>query len=263
MVIMTARSVRSLAVFGGSGATGQQIIERAVAKGLRVRTLVRDPSTFAAPGAAVEVIAGSLQDPMAVERTLCGCDAVCCAFGPRLPYTDIFCAQATRVIVDAMQRCDVGRIICQTGAMIGNYRQNRTRPFQAMAGLFNRLRPAMAGDRAGQERVIMESGLKWTIVKPPRLTNQPATGIYIAGPHVRLGLISAVSRADMAMFIVKEIMTPEHIRETVFIRRRYRERQRVFKAAFDRELTTYRVIPGTECGRNQASVDFSSALSGH
>jgi putative NADH-flavin reductase len=254
MLIMTARRVRSLAVFGGSGATGRQIIERAVIKGLRVRTLVRDPGTFEAPAAAVEVVTGSLLDPVDVERTLCGCDAVCCAFGPRLPFTGVFCAQATLVIIEAMQRCKVGRIICQTEAMIGNYPQNRTRPLQAMAWLFNKLDPTMAEDRTGQERVVMESGLKWTIVKPPRLTDHPATGIYHASPHVRLGLNSAISRADTAMFIIKELMAPEHVQETVFIRRRYREPQRIFTEAKADLAGNYRIM-SLPCNRMRREAD--------
>jgi putative NADH-flavin reductase len=239
---MAALPVRSLAVFGGSGATGRQIIERAVAKGLRVRTLVRDAGMFESASEAVEVVAGSLLDSGDVERTLRGCDAVCCAFGPRPPFTDFFCARATRVIIDAMRRFDVNRIVCQTGAMVGDYRQNRTRPFQSMVWLFDRFNRTLAEDRAGQERIIKESGLRWTIIKPPKLTNQSATGIYIAGSQVKVGLLSAISRADLAMFIVNELVAPEHIRKAVFVRRRYRERQRVFSRAEGKLAESYRLV---------------------
>jgi putative NADH-flavin reductase len=232
----------TIAVFGGSGATGRQIIEQAVGRGLRVRTLVRETSAFEPPSGAVEVITGSLENPKDVERTLCGCDAVCCAFGPRPPFTDIFCARATSIIVAAMQKCEVSRIICQTGAMIGDYRQNRTTPFQSMAWLFNSLKPRLAEDREGQERVIRASGLRWTIVKPPRLTNQSTRGVYTAGPKVKVGLLSAVSRADLATFIIRELLSPAHVREIVFIRRRFRERQRVFTGAEARLLERYRLV---------------------
>jgi putative NADH-flavin reductase len=215
---MPVRPVQFLAVFGGSGATGRRIIERAVAQGLQVRTLVRHSSAFEFPSDAVEVLVGSLQSPKDVERTLCDCDGICCVFGPRPPFTDIFCADSTRLIVEAMHRCKVNRIVCQTGAMIGDYRQNRTWPFRFMVWLFNRLNRAMAKDRADQERVIKESGLKWTIVKPPRLTDQPANGVYVAGPEVKVGLLSTISRVDIAMFMVNEVVAPNHIGEPVFIR---------------------------------------------
>jgi putative NADH-flavin reductase len=239
---MVALPVCSLAVFGGSGATGRQIIQGAVAKGLRVRTLVREASAFESPSAAVEVVTGSLLNPGDVERTLRGCDAVCCAFGPPPPFTDIFCAHATRVIVQAMQRLNVSRILCQTGAMIGDYRQNRTNPFQTLVWLFHRCNRALAEDRARQERIIKESGLRWTIVKPPRLTNQPATGIYLAGVHVKVGLLSAISHADLAMFILNEGLAPMNIGRAVFIRKRYRERQRVFAGAERRVVESYRLV---------------------
>lgn len=141
-------------------------------------------------------------------------------FGPRPPYNDIFCAEATRIIIAAMRKCGVDRLVCQTGAMIGTYPRNRTGPFRLMTGIFNRRAPALAVDRAEQERLVMESGLRWTIVKPPRLMITAATGDCEAGPGVRVGLLSSVSRGDVADFIVKEILSHAHVGEAVFIRRR-------------------------------------------
>ena len=210
----------TLALFGGSGATGRQVIRRAVDQGLRVRTLVRDAAKVEASSGLVEVLVGSLLKPEAVNRTIEGTEAVCCVFGPRPPYTDIFCADATRVIIDAMRRRGIDRIVCQTGAMIGEYAKNRSLPFRFMIGLFNRRNPAAARDRDEQERLVFESGLRWTIVKPPKLTNRAAMGKYEVGPGVRVGLMSSISRADIAEFIVNEILTPRHVGEAVFIRSR-------------------------------------------
>jgi putative NADH-flavin reductase len=209
---------KTLALFGGSGATGRQVIRRAVDRGLRVRALVRNAGTMEAASDLVDVLVGSLLKPEDVGRTIDGTEAVCCVFGPRPPYIDIFCADATRVVVDAMRRCSVDCILCQTGAMIGEYPRNRSLPFRLMIGLFNRWSPAAARDRAEQERLVLESGLRWTIVKPPKLTNAAATGKYEVGRGVRVGLMSSISRADIAEFIVREILAPRHVGEAVFIR---------------------------------------------
>jgi hypothetical protein len=117
-----------------------------------------------------------------------------------------------------MQKLGMQRLVCQTGAMIGAYPANRTLPFQLMAGLFKRRSPQVARDREGQEGVVMRSGLAWTIVKPPRLSNGPATGKWFAGPDIRVGLFSSIARADLAEFLLAEAMLAQHSGQTIFIR---------------------------------------------
>jgi putative NADH-flavin reductase len=53
------------------------------------------------------------------------------------------------------------------------------------------------------ENVFQKSGLDWTIVRPPRLTDKPRTGKYrvLEGHLPRFGF--SISRADVADFIVK------------------------------------------------------------
>jgi hypothetical protein len=62
----------------------------------------------------------------------------------------------------------------------------------------------VAEDQTEMERVVTGSGLDWTIIRPPRLTNGPLTGHYQIEvnrmPRPRL----AVSRADVAHFLLDE-----------------------------------------------------------
>jgi len=168
---MADAAVNSIAVFGGSGATGRHVIRKALEQGLRVRALVR-PGSPQPDSSAVEAVVGALLEFEDVLKTLSESNAVCCVFGARPPYTDVFCAAATRIIIDAMRKAGVERLVCQTGAMIGDYRTNRTLPFRLMASAFNSRAPEVAQDRVEQERLVRESSLKWTIVKPPRLTEE-------------------------------------------------------------------------------------------
>lgn len=218
---MSEIPIHSLALFGGSGATGQQVIQQAAALGLRIRTLVR-PATVGSfqsePSNRVEIWEGSLLNEADVENLVKGCDAVWCVFGPRPPFTDLFCTEATRLIISAMQRYSVTRLVCQTGAMIGEYRHNRTWPFQILVNLFQRSSPELAEDRATQESLVRSSNLAWTLVKPPRLTHQPKRGEVVVGPDVKVGLGSQISRADLAEFLLRELFFPEYLAQAVFIR---------------------------------------------
>ena len=211
-------SIDALAIFGGSGATGQTLIAHALDEGHPVRTLARRASSISSGSDRVAVVEGSLSNPDDVMATLQGCSAVICVFGPRSPYTDIFCEQATATIISAMQQLGMRRLVCQTGGMIGDYRGNRTLPFQWMTDVFNRKAPQVAADRAGQERAVRESGLDWTIVKPPRLTDGAARNRYTAGEDVRLGMLSSITRGDLARFLVGEALRPRFAGKAVFVR---------------------------------------------
>lgn len=74
-----------------------------------------------------------------------------------------------------------------------------------------------AADREHQEAIVRESGLRWTIVKPPRLTESARRPVVHPGSEVRVGLLSSVSRLDLARLIVDEIEAPRFAGQAVFV----------------------------------------------
>jgi putative NADH-flavin reductase len=53
------------------------------------------------------------------------------------------------------------------------------------------------------ESRVRESGLDWTIVRPPRLTNKEATGRYRYAVNSFLRNCLSISRADVADFMIR------------------------------------------------------------
>lgn len=207
----------TLALFGASGRTGGAVTRLALARGWTVRAQVRSASPFEAL-AGVEVVRGSLDSPAGVAATLSGTTGVCCVFGPRSTSSAPFCANATELIVQGMKTSGVRRLVCLTGAMVGDLPSSVSIPMRILAGIFRRRVPQLAVDSAAQERVVMRSGLDWTIVKPPRLTDGPATGRVRAEPSLPVGLFSRISRHDLAAFLVDELGSASHLRERVYVR---------------------------------------------
>ena len=205
-----------VALFGASGRTGQAFVRTGSAQGLLVRASFRG-SAKADPPSGIEILRGDLQDADHVRATIAGTTAVCCVFGPRPPHTDVFCARATELIVDSMQRAGVRRLVCQTGAMIGEDAANWTPPVRAMVRMFRWQRPAVAADRMMQEQLVRESGLEWTLVKPPRLTDGRARGRVVAGIDLQIGLSSSIRRADLAAFLVGECLEPRFAKQAVYV----------------------------------------------
>jgi uncharacterized protein YbjT (DUF2867 family) len=65
------------------------------------------------------------------------------------------------------------------------------------------------------EDLIRGSGLDWTIVRPPRLSDKPLTGMYRTafGRNIRGGWI--VPRADVAHYMLRALDQPQTIKQIV------------------------------------------------
>jgi len=73
-------------------------------------------------------------------------------------------------------------------------------------------------DKAKQERLIKESTVDWTIVRPGRLTNDKKRGIYRHGSNVGHWLLTvSISRADVAEFMLKQLADDNYQRATVAV----------------------------------------------
>src|SRR5690242_11462741 len=99
-----------IAIFGASGATGLLLTKRSLYAGHQVTALLRNPQTFTLR-AAVHVVEGSVFDPAVVEQTLEGADVVLSALGANTLRKEDVLERAVPVIVAAMQKKGVRRII--------------------------------------------------------------------------------------------------------------------------------------------------------
>ena len=77
----------------------------------------------------------------------------------------------------------------------------------------------VADDSIEMERVVIGSGLDWTIARPPRLTNGPLTGRYrVENGHLPdRSAFASVSRADVAHFLLSELEHNAHVHHIVGI----------------------------------------------
>lgn len=208
----------NLAVYGASGRTGSLLACGALRRGWSVQALMR-PNAEVQPQAGLQIICGDPSSADDVADVLRSCDAACCVFGPRPPYISAFCADFTGAVVQGMMAHQVSRIICLTGAMIGALPRNISLPMRLMAAAFRHSRPAVAADRAAQEEIIENSGLLWTIVKPPRLVDGSPVGRIHAGTDLRMGLRSRISRSDLAEFLLEVLSAGRYLRQRVYVKR--------------------------------------------
>lgn len=205
-------------VVGGTGGTGQAIVQQAIAAGHEVVALVRSPSVAAELLPGARLVEGDVRDSAAVDRAVAGCDAVVSALGSRrlTPFSRVtFLSEGTRTLVDAMRKNGVGRLVCITGVGAGDSRGHGGFVYDHL--ILPTVLRTMYEDKDRQEAVIRASVLDWTLVRPTILSDKPATG------HVRaltdLGDFhgGTIPRADVAAFVVSEAAEPKWRQRAVVI----------------------------------------------
>lgn len=207
----------NLCVFGASGRTGSALVLQAVDRGHAVTAFCRSESTHVAFPLGVKLVWGSLLRREDVDKAIAGADAVVCLYGQRPASTHVFCSEVTSIIIQSMMALGVKRLLCVTGAMIGDHPADRSPFIRLMKWLFKKQQPDIAADREQQENVIMRSGLAWTVVKPPRLTEGRKRGGYRAGEDLGVNAFSRISREDLGAFILDELGSDTHVGKRVVV----------------------------------------------
>jgi putative NADH-flavin reductase len=216
----------NVTIVAATGGIGRAVLEQAVDAGHDVTAVVRDPAGVSREVPAVPIDL-SAPDARALEMAVVKADAVLSALGPRRRSDAGITSRGTRAIVDAMQATGARRLVVISASPMGTVASpDRPTPPKYDPGdgffmrhLFARIaRTAFRehyADLAVMEDVVRESGLDWTIVRPPRLTNGRRTGAYrtALGRNIRGGF--SVSRADVADLMLRLIDEPESIKETV------------------------------------------------
>jgi putative NADH-flavin reductase len=217
-----------LTIFGASGGIGGQLVAQAAAAGHDVTAVVRRQRELPAPARAV-VADLAAPDPAVLESAVHGADAVLSGLGPRSASDVGVASRGTRAIAGAMQAQSVRRIVVVSAAPVGTVPSpGRPRPPKQdpgdgffMRNLFSPLVKAALrksyADLALMEDVLASSGLDWTVIRPPRLTDGPLTGAYrtATGQNVRRGFL--VSRADVAHLMLRVIGQPGTVKQVIGI----------------------------------------------
>ena len=192
-----------IALFGASGRSGRLVLERLVARGDRVRALVRDPGKLAArPG--LDVVAGDARDAAAVRRTVEGTDAIVCCLGMHditVPASDF--SDAVRTIVGAAKDCGVARLVAIASAGVLDDARGGLRNEHGLPALLANV----AAEHTRNLRTLQASGLAWTLMCPIDLVDAPGGRARWAfddlpeGPHTGYAdladaIVAMLGRAD-------------------------------------------------------------------
>jgi putative NADH-flavin reductase len=206
-----------LVIFGATGRTGRHLLEQALEAGNEVTAVVRDPDRLSTPNSdSLQVIAADVMDPAAIADAVAHADAVITAIGPPGRASSTVTADSARSIVSAMHHTGTRRLITISGSMVDDTGDG---PLLRYFGkpITRRVYRGAYEDMRNAEHEIHNSGLEWTIMRPPRLTEKPATGQYRTQFDRNLPRAIRISRADLATSTLAAINDANTVHRHVFV----------------------------------------------
>ena len=172
-----------LAVTGATGFVGQALLDQAVADGIKVRALVRRPQ---APRAGVEWIIGGLGDDAALRHLLRGAEAVIHVAG---------------VVNDAAE-FERGNVAGTLSLIEAAKAEGLTRLIYVSS--LSAREPALSAygaSKARAEKLVLASGLDWTIVRPPGIYGPRDVDYFEMFRLARWGVMPVPPRSGRASII--------------------------------------------------------------
>ena len=217
-----------LFVIGANGRTGREILDLARTRGHEVTAFVRSPEALEAAlrqadgkgrlraetAGSLTVVRGDPRRPESIAAALPGHDAVLSAIGPHprealRPSTLLTdCARAT---VDAMTASGIARLAIVSAAVLF--------PEKGLYFAFFRwVTTYHARDLRAMEHLVQESGLAWTIARPPRLTKSPEANFLAVRNALPAGS-RVMSFRSVAAFMLHAVERRSHVAEIVGLAR--------------------------------------------
>jgi putative NADH-flavin reductase len=197
-------------IIGATGATGQILMREALTQDHEVTALARDPSAVVLEDHRLRVLQGNVLDVSSVEAAVAGQDAVLSALGTRSARPTTLFSESTHNIISAMTKHGVRRLVCLTGIGAGDSKGH-------VGFLYDRIiLPFIVKniyeDKTRQEEAIKQSNLDWVIVRPAKLTDEPAKGeyrVYVGGSYTA----TKISREDVVAFMLAQLTDNTYVRK--------------------------------------------------
>lgn len=202
-----------LFIVGANGGIGRHVVARALTGGHRVTAFVRH-SEGLAPHPGLTVVTGAVADePDRVRAALPGHDAVIAAIGNPLWLKGrrgpAIVEAATRNLVSGMRANGVPRIVLPLAWGAGASTTAASPLVRAATRMVIR-RDYKDFDAA--EETLVASGLNWTIAYFGSLTDDPPGPRWSASPTLRTPPALAISRADVARFLLASVENDDYAR---------------------------------------------------
>ncbi|XP_060648019.1 flavin reductase (NADPH) [Drosophila nasuta] len=193
--------MQRIAVIGGTGMTGQCVVDYALEKGLKVRLLYRTeptiPERFRGKVQLVQGDATKLEDVKNLIEGDGAVDGVCVILGTRnkLEATTEL-SRGTENVITAMKEAKITKFSVVMSSFL-------LRPLNEVPAVFHKLNE----EHQRMLDLTKASGLDYIAILPPHIADEPGTSYTVVHDEAPGRL---VSKDDLGKFIVDSLDQPEH-----------------------------------------------------
>ena len=197
--------IKKIALFGATGQTGKLFLEAALEKGYEIQVLVRDISKLNQKSDKLTFFQGDVLNIDDVNKTIKNCDLAVSLFGHVKNSPEWLQTNGTKNVIQAMKNFGVERIISLSGGGLPFLDKDEPKFIDKLIRTIMKIMvPKVLNDAIEHHKILKESGLKWTIVRGPRLTNDAKINTFkVSWVGVNSG--TKISRGDLADFIITQI----------------------------------------------------------
>ncbi len=202
-------------IMGASSGIGLATTNLALERGHSVVAFARSTGGIQLQNDKLRTFVGDARKSDDVRRAISGADVVVQALG--VPANarmltgpiDLFSA-ATAALLPLMRDAGVRRLISVTGFGAGESR-SAIKPLQRLG--FDLIFGRAYADKDIQEKLIMQSGLDWILVRPGVLTNSRGKGRYRILTRPQDWRNGIISRFDVADFMIKQVTDDAYLHQ--------------------------------------------------
>lgn len=195
-------------IFGATGFAGKAILKQALAQNHQATILVRNKSAISSHDERLTIVEGNVMDRKKVSEVLENQEAaIQClgAGGKSIVQPNTFISDATKIIVEEMERLEVKRLVVMSNVGTGNSIDFQPWFFtKIILPYFMKWLKVVIDDKNRMESIVMNSQLDWTIVRCPNIVDKPAKERCHATLDGR-GLKLSITLGDMAAFLVQQL----------------------------------------------------------
>ncbi|MDR3025483.1 SDR family oxidoreductase [Chryseobacterium sp.] len=203
-----------IAVIGGTGKSGQYLVQNLLERRYSLKLLVRHPENFTIQHSLIEVVKGDVRDEAAVRSLIEGTDIVMSTLGQPKGEKSIF-SDAARNIISAMNHHGISRYIVTTGLSVNTLSDQKNERVKMATDWMYQNYPETTADKQKEYEFLMESNLDWTLVRLPliHLTDES----FKTETNLTDCKGESISATDLAEFLFSQIENSEYIRKSPFL----------------------------------------------
>lgn len=201
-----------LTIFGATGTIGSLAVKRALALGFEVTAFARAPQKLDLTHHNLTLESGDVYNYSEVSNAVKKCDAVIICLGSSKLSGDVR-SKGTDNIIKAMQQHQVRRLICQSTLGIGKSRENLNFYWKYL--MFGFILRKVYKDHVIQEKIVNQSSLDWTVVRPAAFIDKKADSpIKVGFSNLEKKLSLTVARQDVAEFLIDQVTSKRYLQQS-------------------------------------------------